>query len=160
MAPGVAINGLTGLHGGLSGTSLVGAGYDGKDPRIKLQLERTGLEYLVVRRHQDPVGLAMKRLSHMPGAEKNRRIPPQMSKLNDGTGGANAGRYGLSQSLKENRSRGKDKTLAANGARSSYEGQSGSQDDAGLSDRANEDGVGAILRSMWDKNFDFSASAD
>jgi hypothetical protein len=160
MASGVAINGLMGLHGGLSGTSLVGAGYDGKDPRIKLQLERTGLEYLVVRRHQDPVGLAMKRLSHMPGAEKNRRIPPQMSKLNDGTGGANAGRYGLSQSLKENRSRGKGKTLAANGARSSYEGQSGSQDDAGLSDRANEDGVGAILRSMWDKNFDFSASAD
>jgi hypothetical protein len=161
MAPGVAINGLTGLHGGPGGTSLVGAGYDGKDPRIKLQLERTGLEYLVVRRHQDPVGLYMKRLSQLPGAEKNRRIPPQISKMNDGTGGPNAGRYGLSQSLKENKSRGKDKPPAANGARSSYEGQSGSLDDTGLSDRANEDdGVGVILRSMWDKNFDFSASAD
>jgi hypothetical protein len=59
MAPGLAINGV---HAGLAGTgtSLVGAGYDGRDPRIKLQLERTGLEYLVVRRHQDPVGQALK----------------------------------------------------------------------------------------------------
>ncbi|KAF4632858.1 hypothetical protein G7Y89_g5256 [Cudoniella acicularis] len=160
MAPGVAINGLTGLHGGFGGTSLVGAGYDGKDPRIKLQLERTGLEYLVVRRHQDPIGLALKRLNQLPGAEKYRRIPPQNSRKAELAG--SAGRYGLSQSVKESRSRTKDgKIPTGNG---SYDGggqSGGSQEDTGLSGvRDEDDSVSAILRSMWDKNFDFSTSAD
>lgn len=161
MAPGVAINGVhAGLGAGV-GTSLVGAGYDGRDPRIKLQLERTGLEYLVVRRHQDPVGQALKRLSVLPGVERNRRIPPssQASKKSSVDGGS-AGRYGLSQSLKEGKSRtGKDKVMA--GTRSSFEGHVGSQDEAGMSGRASdEEGVGAILRSLWEKNFDLSASTD
>lgn len=150
MTPGAAINGLSGIQGGLGG--LVGTGYDGRDPRIKIQLERTGLEYLVVRRHQDPVGQALKRLSQLPGADKNRLIAAHSSKKSDGGAGA----YGLSQSMKESRRPGKDKT----GARSSYDG--GSQDDAGLSGRTNEDddGVGSILRSIWEKNYDLSTSAD
>ncbi|KAL2069698.1 hypothetical protein VTL71DRAFT_14377 [Oculimacula yallundae] len=166
MAPGVAMNGLSGLHGGLGGTSLVGAaGYDGRDPRIKLQLERTGLEYLVVRRHQDPVGQAIKRLSLLPGAEKNRRIPAHRPQ-NSTDQSVNTGRYGLSQSLKESRSRAKEANKQngdsnANGATSSYEGQSGSLDDGNMSDRGGDNNdTGAILRSMWDKNYDFSASAD
>ncbi len=159
IGPGLPITGLhAGMSGmsGIQGTSLVGAGYDGRDPRIKLQLERTGLEYLVVRRFQDPVGKSLKRLAQLPGAEKNRRIPPQSSKSTDGV---NAGRYGLSQSLKENRAKGQ--TPPAHGSGSSYEGQAGSQDDAGMGGRANDDdGAGAILRSMWEKSFDLSASAD
>ena len=165
MAPGLAINGVHAGLGAGAGTSLVGAGYDGRDPRIKLQLERTGLEYLVVRRHQDPVGQALKRLSVLPGVERNRRIPPssQGSKKGDsGEGSGSVGRYGLSQSLKEGTStsrKGKDKVVS--GARSSFEGHDGSQDERGLSSRANNDeSVGAILRSLWDKNFDLSASAD
>lgn len=157
ITPGAAINGLTGIHGGLSGSPLIGAGYDGRDPRIKIQLERTGLEYLVVRRHQDPVGKALKRLEKLPGMESNRRIPPNSAKKS----GVGAGAYGLSQSLKESRKIGKDHTAVASGARSSYEGQSGSQDDTGMNNRANEDdGVGALLRSIWEKSFDLSASAD
>lgn len=155
ITPGAAINGLSGIHGGLGGSSLVGAGYDGRDPRIKMQLERTGLEYLVVRRHQDPVGKALKRLDQLPGLENIRRIPSQSGKKGD-----RSSQYGLSQSLKESRNRGKDKTPPAGGARSSFEGQSGSQEDTGI-DRANEDdGVGALLRSIWEKSFDLSASAD
>ena len=147
MATGVAMNGL-----GLSG-ALVGAGYDGPDPRIKLQLERTGLEYLVVRRHQDPVGLALKRLNQLPGAEKYRRIPAQSSRK--GHGGT--GSYGLSQSLKDSRARNK----TTNGARSSYEEQSVGSQDSGIADRGgDDDGVGAILRSMWEKSYDLSASQD
>lgn len=162
MAPGVAMNGLAGLHGGIGGTSLVGgAGYDGRDPRIKLQLERTGLEYLVVRRHQDPIGQAIKRLSQLPGAEKNRRIPAHRPKTSTEQG-ANTGRYGLSQSLKESRSRAKEGNKQnVNGATSSYEGQSGSLEDGNMSDRGGDNSdQGAILRSMWDKSYDFSASAD
>ncbi|KAH9208713.1 hypothetical protein DL95DRAFT_395025, partial [Leptodontidium sp. 2 PMI_412] len=161
MAPGVAMNGLAGLHGGIGGTSLVGgAGYDGRDPRIKLQLERTGLEYLVVRRHQDPIGQAIKRLSQLPGAEKNRRIPAHRPKTSTEQG-ANTGRYGLSQSLKESRSRAKEGNKQnVNGATSSYEGQSGSLEDGNMSDRGGDNSdQGAILRSMWDKSYDFSASA-
>lgn len=161
MAPGLAINGV---HAGLAGTgtSLVGAGYDGRDPRIKLQLERTGLEYLVVRRHQDPVGQALKRLSLLTGAERNRRIPAsQPAKMGDSGGGSGSvGRYGLSQSLKEGKSRGgKEKGVGSgSGARNSYEGHDGSRDDGGISGRADDDG--SILRSMWEKSFDLSASAD
>jgi hypothetical protein len=160
MAPGVALNGLSGLHGGFGVPSLgSGAGYDGRDPRIKLQLEKTGLEYLVVRRYQDPVGKALKRLNQLPGAEKNRRIPHQRTE----SSGAN--RYGLSQSL-QSRSRGgggKDKSSPAanrNGV-GSYDGQASSHEDVGISDRVGGDeGVGAILQSMWQKSFDLSASAD
>ncbi|PMD35616.1 hypothetical protein L207DRAFT_378066, partial [Hyaloscypha variabilis F] len=166
MAPGLAINGVhSGLGAGV-GTSLVGAGYDGRDPRIKQQLERTGLEYLVVRRHQDPVGQALKRLSVLPGVERNRRIPPSSSsqankKGDTGEGSGSVGRYGLSQSLKEGRANRNGKDRVTNGARSSYEGHEGSQDERGLSGRANDDeGVGAILRSLWEKSFDLSASAD
>lgn len=162
MAPGVAMNGLAALHGGIGGTSLVGgAGYDGRDPRIKLQLERTGLEYLVVRRYQDPLGQAFKRLAQLPGAEKNRRIPAHRPKTSNEQG-ANTGRYGLSQSLKESRSRTKDGAKPnASAANSSYEGQSGSLEDGNTSDRGGEgNDQGAILRSMWDKTYDLSASAD
>ncbi|KAH8684692.1 hypothetical protein BGZ60DRAFT_398103, partial [Tricladium varicosporioides] len=157
MAPGVAINGMAGLHNGFGGTPLVGAVYDGKDPRIKLQLERTGLEYLVVRRHQDPIGLALKRLNQLPGAEKYRRIPPPNSGRKPELAGS-AGRYGLSQSMKENRNRTKDGNKV-----DSYDGggqSGGSQDDTGLSGaRDEDDSVSTLLRSMWDKNLDFSTSA-
>jgi hypothetical protein len=133
----------------------VGAGYDGRDPRIKIQLERTGLEYLVVRRHQDPIGAALKRLEKLPGVDKNRRIPAQNGRKSGESAGA--GPYGLSQSLKESRSRTKDK-IASNGARSSYEAQSGSLDEA--SDRGDDESVSSILRSLWEKSFDLSASTD
>jgi hypothetical protein len=84
-----------GFDGGMGGT---GAGVD---PRIKVQLERTGLEFLVVRRYQDPVGRAVRRLAHVPGGEKLRRIPGA-----GGRGGkAGKGGLGLSQSLKEGRAR-------------------------------------------------------
>lgn len=150
MASGVALNGLAGLHGGLGGTSLVGgAGYDGRDPRIKLQLERTGLEYLVVRRHQDPMGQAIKRLNQIPGVEKNRRIPHHPAK-----GSENNGHYGLSQSLKESRSRGQ-KTSG------SYEGHSPSLEDGHVRDRGiGGNGHGSLLRGMWDKSYDLAASTD
>lgn len=156
MEPQQMAPGLTSLH---SGSSLVGAGIDGRDPRIKLQLEKTGLEYLVVRRYQDPVGKALKRLSQLPGAEKNRRIPPQSAKKGE-SGSAGRHGHGLSQSLNQNRM--KDQTPPANGgAGSSYGDQSGNSDDASMSGRADgDDGVGAILRSMWEKSFELSASAD
>lgn len=151
-----------------SGSStLVGAGsgYDGRDPRIKNQLERTGLEYLVVRRYQDPVGKAVKRLNQLPGADKNRRIPAQNGTTlkNSGNGIGRAG-HGLSQSISQSRNgNGSTQTQTQlSTAGSSYEAPPvGSQDDASIRGRNDgDDGVGAILRSMWDKSYEMSASAD
>lgn len=161
MAPGVGMGALSGLHG---------AGYDGRDPRLKLQLERTGLEYLVVRRHQDPVGIALKRLEKLPGMEKMRRIPKK-----DGAAAAGAGRYGVggghSQSPKESRMRGKGPASSTSnggggggggGGRSSYDAaaaQASSPGDASERGGGGEDdGVTAILRSIWEKNFDSSST--
>lgn len=158
LAAGVGINGMGAVHGGFGSTSLVGAGYDGKDPRIKLQLERTGLEYLVVRRHQDPIGLALKRLNQLPGAEKYRRIPPQSShssRKSDG-GNGSVGRYGLSQSMRDSRGGASSRGTTVHG---SFEGDGEASLD-GLSGGEGDDGLNGVLRSMWDKSFDLSASAD
>ncbi|KAG9234712.1 hypothetical protein BJ875DRAFT_375856 [Amylocarpus encephaloides] len=159
IAPGVPMNGLSIHHQvGFGNTPLVGASYDGRDPRIKVQLEKTGLEYLVVRRHKDPVGLALKRLDNLPGAEKYRRIPQQPShRSTRSDGGGSVGRYGLNQSLKD--ASGGGRTTTANG---SYDGPPGSEGDAGGMSgvRDEDDTVSNILRGMWEKSFDLSASAD
>jgi hypothetical protein len=143
MAPG-AMNGLAGLHGSRGAPSLVDADAGGRDPRTRLQLERTGLEYLVVRRHQDPVGAALTRLQRLPGMERFRRIPG--ARRPD-----DAARFGLSQSLREGRARPADK--AVDGARSSFDAQPDGPD-------TTEDGTTALLRSIWEKSFDLSASAE
>jgi hypothetical protein len=159
------------LHGGGFGsTPLFGANDDRKDKRIKALLERTGLEYLVVRRHQDPVGLALKRLDKLPGADRNRRIPPQSRR---GTGatqnnenGSFGGRYGLSQSLRGNTTGNGPVGTRTNGtvtAAGSFDGdvEGGSDTTAGNGSERRDDGsVSATLRGMWDKNFEFGASAD
>lgn len=167
LAPGAAINGL-GLGIGLPGirpgevlAPLVGAGDDGKDPRIRLQLEKTGQEYMVVRRYQDPVGRAIKRLDKLPGADKHRRIPKHRTSERNGVTGESRSSYGLSQSLTERRRANRDvtkenSTLSASGTRSSYEaGSLESERSAG-----EDDGVSAILRSMWEKNLDLNASEE
>lgn len=170
--------------GGVAGLVGSGVGYDGKDPRIKAQLERTGLEYLVVRRYQDPVGAALKRLDKLPGAGKNRKIPAAVVKVKDNGGSAGRkGGLGLSQSLKDVR-KGGTGTGTATGAtttgsatptsgtfstgdaappKDSYGSQGDASGGAGASASAREDGddgISAILRSLWEKNFDFSSSAD
>jgi hypothetical protein len=151
---GITALGLGYAHAqsGVSGLVGSGVGYDGRDPRIKAQLERTGLEYLVVRRHQDPVGAALKRLERLPGTERYRRIPGGGKGKEKERDGGSLGRrsgLGLSQSLKDSRKSGTD---SAKG--SSY----GSHGDRGGG--GDDDGVSAILRSLWEKNFDLSSSAD
>jgi hypothetical protein len=169
MAPSGMGLGLNLHGGGFGATPLVGANYDRTDKRIKAQLERTGLEYLVVRRHQDPIGLALKRLDKLPGADRNRRIPSQSRR---GTGtesntiGSLRGRSGLSQSLRENTTGNGTAGTRTNGtvtAARSFEGDvdGGSDTTAGIGSERRDDGsVSAILRGMWDKSYEFGASAD
>ncbi|KAK4158341.1 hypothetical protein C8A00DRAFT_10859 [Chaetomidium leptoderma] len=49
--------------------------YDSRDPRISKTLERTGMEYLTVRRHLNPVARSISRVMQLPGLENSRRIP-------------------------------------------------------------------------------------
>lgn len=93
------------------GTPLLGTSYDGRDPRVRMQLERTGLEYLVVRRYQNPVKAAVKRLDSLPGSEKWVRIPTSGKNKSSAGGkrtrplsenlGLGVGSLGLSQSFKD-----------------------------------------------------------
>ncbi|KAI1748590.1 hypothetical protein F4782DRAFT_351420 [Xylaria castorea] len=160
---------------GVVGTSLLvgNTDYEHRDPRIGRLLERAGMEYLVVRRYQNPIARSIARLSHPPGANKNQRILKQ-----NGTNGTThgktsldldrAGRLGASKSMIQiAQSRPgtprRSTSIRTTGARSSYAG-----DDERLQDRisgssyveGNDDGLAALLRNLWDKNTDLSASQD
>lgn len=152
-APGAA-------HAGLVGAG-ASAGYDGRDPRVRIQLERTGLEYLVVRRHQDPVGKALRRLENLPGG--GRRIVDAGAR---GRGNSiRSSATGLSQSLRDSRrGMGSGSGSGSGGARSSFEDANngagaGGVDGSGENEDGDE-GVGALLRSIWEKSLDLSASAE
>ena len=162
---------------------LVGSSdYEHRDPRISRLLERTTMEYLVVRRYQNPIARSIARLSHLPGANnKMRNIPKQNG---NGTNGANTngrnsldidgggGRLGLSQSmthLSQQRSRPTTPRRPTSirtmtGATSSFEvhEQDGPNDrlsESSLVD-GNDDNLAALLRNLWDKSNDMSASQD
>ncbi|KAI1151351.1 hypothetical protein F4825DRAFT_359590 [Nemania diffusa] len=160
---------------GAVGSSLLvsSTDYDHRDPRIGKLLERTGMEYLVVRRYQNPIARSIARLSHLPGANKNQRIPRQpgtnvtpRGKPSRDLGAAD--RLGLSQSL-TNIARSRPVTprrptsIRALGPRSSYTGDDERLHE-GLSGSSygeeNDDGLDALLRNLWDKSTDLSASQD
>ncbi|KAL7622380.1 hypothetical protein AAE478_007884 [Parahypoxylon ruwenzoriense] len=162
---GVGVVGVSPLVGG--------TGYDNRDPRIGKLLERTGMEYLVVRRYQNPIARSIARLSHLPGADKTQHIPNQNGsngnvngKRTSALGGA--GRLGLSQSAGDAaKSRPatprRAASVRANGANSSFEAE-----EERLHDRISgssyvdgeDDGVSALLRNLWEKSMDLSASQD
>ncbi|KAL2266083.1 hypothetical protein VTJ83DRAFT_5435 [Remersonia thermophila] len=75
--PGLVGAGLHGPGGVGVGPLLPGLpnSYDPRDPRIARTLERTGMEYLTVRRHLNPVARSVARVMQLPGLENSRRIP-------------------------------------------------------------------------------------
>ncbi|TPX15472.1 uncharacterized protein E0L32_004452 [Thyridium curvatum] len=204
-----------------AGALIGGAGYDTRDPRIGKLLERTGMEYLVVRRYQNPVARSIARLSQLPGADKNRRIPnggtggggggggtPSRSGAGGGGGGGAAGhakrvseygggRFGLSQSFRDEQARQQQQRPSSaagpghgaavgnakrpvtpkratsyarpNGAGPSGEaagggggggGGGGALSGSSLVDGEDDDGTVALLRNLWEKNLDLSASQE
>lgn len=167
----------------VAGPLLGGAGLDGQDPRVNRLLERTGVEYNIVRRYQNPVARSLIRLAQLPGNDKARRIPrPGTS---GGTGNRNSahlaggGQFGLSQSFRDARDGGNDARRATapkrantsvrhNGTGSSLDTDDGGANrlhegqglsGASLVNGEDDDGIQAILRSMWDKStLDLAAS--
>ncbi|KAH0537998.1 hypothetical protein FGG08_005359 [Glutinoglossum americanum] len=152
IAPSAGVGGMPGVRTSAGGISTIGSGYgDVRDPRLQREFERTGLEYLVVRRYKNPVGDSIARLAELPGAQKNRRIPAQFSR---GYANSGDGPMGLSQSLRE---RGGRDLEDSGSARVSLDGTRGSKDDSrvnrpdsqGLG--RNSDEVEQVLRRMWDR---------
>ncbi|EHA54115.1 hypothetical protein MCOR27_006789 [Pyricularia oryzae] len=179
----------------VTGPLVGGAGYDARDPRVGKLLERTGMEYLVVRRYQNPVARSITRLSLLSSANNSRRIPHAngQSKTNhtrnasDYISGA-ASR--LSQSFKESdapiqsassaalnnlrqqqRPSGPKRAFSAVRANrnsseidtedggSRYGMNAGQRAGASLGG-ADGESTAALLRNLWEKNMDLSASQD
>lgn len=148
---------------GVSGPGYDGAG--GRDPRMGKLMERTGMEYLVVRRYQNPVGRSLGRLGAVPSSEKTKRIP------RTNTGSTNSKRsfdLAVRHARKTSASRPvtpRDATSIRTATGSSYEGEDDNRLNEGLSGSSlvggeDDDGTAAILRSLWEKSMDLSASGD
>lgn len=180
----------------VAGPLLGGAGYETQDPRVNRLLERTGVEYNIVRRYQNPVARSLARLALLPGNDKARRIPKGGATAHPSSRHSVHNFGGLSQSFRETTS-----TTTANGngngtttAQGQVQGRrpetpmrrayssikhsgAGSSldtdDDAGkmmaqeqrlsgasLVNGEEDEGIQAILRSLWDKSpVDLAASA-
>ncbi|ORY62636.1 uncharacterized protein BCR38DRAFT_313113, partial [Pseudomassariella vexata] len=164
----------SGSVGAVGASPLVGGGvYDTRDPRIGKMLDRTGSEYLVVRRYQNPIARSIARLHQLPNADKRQLIPKQNGHRSNGsthnkkTSNDSRG-YGLNESLvPSQRSRPptprRTESVRTNGANSSFEAEEDRIQDR-LSGSGFVDGddntVAALLRNLWDKNLDLSASQD
>ncbi|KAI2636764.1 hypothetical protein GGS21DRAFT_513118 [Xylaria nigripes] len=165
----------TGPAVGVVGASLlVGSNdYEHRDPRISKLLERAGMEYLVVRRYQNPIARSIARLSHLPGAMKSQRIPKR-----NGTSSSTCsrdpmdldgvGRLGSSHSMAHPaRSRPgtprRSTSTRTIGPQSSYE-----EEEERLHERisgsslaeSNDDEVTTLLRNLWDKSTDLVTNQD
>jgi hypothetical protein len=182
--PGIGM-GLAGVAAGAG--PLVGAsGYETRDPRLGKLLERTGMEYLLVRRHQNPVARSLARLGQIPGADKGRRIPkPGSSSASVGGHSRRGSDYGSIRSAARDRDlrdpsvaslitghgsssrRPSTPHMALHMTRSNGVGVNGDTDDGptGLSgsslvDRGEDAQTMALLRNLWDRNMDLSASQE
>lgn len=134
----------------------IGSGYGPEggagDPRIRMQLEKTGSAFMVVRRHQDPIAKSVRRLLVLPGGEKGRRIP--------GAGRVKAGKgVGLSQSLREGRSRGGLASGSLEDARPRGSFEDAASPVGSVESNGGDDGLAAILRGLWEKGPELSSSS-
>jgi hypothetical protein len=183
--PGQAIGG----GGGVIGTGPLlgagGAGYDGncgRDPRVSKLLDRTGMEYLVVRRYQNPVARSLVRLEQVAGLDRSRRIQRNGAMMTNlapsGNGEGTLPGYNPAPSITDHQGEDTDMSRPMTPGRASStranEGLSNlePEDDAarmqlrlsGGSSLLGVDGEGdaaaALLRNLWEKSFDMSASQD
>lgn len=161
----------TGTGGASPWIGVGGPGYDGgtsRDPRVGKLLEKTGMEYLVVRRYQNPVARSLNRLGRLPGLEKNKRIPRPSSVMSNGKRTPEpVSRHARNVSMPDPRQTAPMRRVASlrsNGAGSGYE----DDDVSRLSERLSgsslvgdeEDETASMLRNMWERSLELSASAD
>ncbi|KAM0741827.1 hypothetical protein ACQRIT_004684 [Beauveria bassiana] len=169
LEPGQAVGAVGGVVGPLIG--ITGAGYDGassRDPRVNRLMERTGMEYLVVRRCQNPIARSLNRLSRLPDIERSKRIPRPGTPLANGRRTAHEApaRHMRNVSMPDPRQAAASRrvaTIRSSGAGSSYDGDDAarlSERLSGSSETEEADGTTTLLRNLWEKSMDLSASTD
>lgn len=169
LEPGQAVGVVGGVTGPLIGIG--GAGYDGansRDPRVNRLMERTGMEYLVVRRCQNPIARSLNRLGRLPDLERSKRIPRPGTPVANGkrTAPEAPARHSRNVSMPDPRQTATSRrvaTVRSNGAGSSFEGDEGSRLSeriSGSSAAEETDDTSTLLRNLWEKSMDFSASTD
>lgn len=167
--------GVAGVGGAVGATPLIGVGgpgFDGgssRDPRVGKMLERTGMEYLVVRRYQNPVARSLNRLGRLADADKNRRIPRTSTPtMNGKRSGELPNRHTRNVSMPDPRQTvapRRSASIRTSGAGSSFEGDDVSRLNERLSGSSlvgveEEDGTTTLLRNLWEKSVELSASTD
>lgn len=169
--PGHSMPRNTGNRGTSPLIGVKGPGFDGansRDPRMGKLLERTGMEYLVVRRYQNPIARSLTRIGAVPDIDKPRRIP----RINTGSTNSKRSldlhiRHQRNINMPDSRRPVTPRTTATsirtNGAGSSFE------DDSRLEERLSgsslvgmdeDDETTALLRNLWEKSTDLNASAN
>lgn len=140
------------------------------DPRAGKILERTGMEYLVVRRHQNPVARSIARLNQLPMTERSRRIPASRqgvagSRVSGGLALGQSFRQStdLSRPVETNRPMAlyKDGSKLGDAAGTNFEGRPAQDEDlsgSSLTENAN-DNTTTLLRSIWDRRLDFASAS-
>lgn len=149
------------VNGGMA-TPLIGvsgSGYDGansRDPRVAKLIERADSEYLVVRRYQNPIARSLRRLQHHPDLDKALRIPK------GGMAGSIASRRSLQHHSRNVSTPAASRPVTPRTAPGSFQGDGDNTRLSGSSlvGSAEDDGVQALLRGLWEKPMDLSASAD
>lgn len=169
--PGQAVNGGSGTVGTSPWIGVGGPGFDGgtsRDPRVGRLLEKTGMEYLVVRRYQNPISRSINRLGRLPSIKKNQNIPLGNNAIVNGkrTGDGTA-RHARNVSMPDPRQTAQSRrvaTIRADGAGSSFDGDDMSRLSERLSDASltgeEESDIALNLRSLWDRPVELSNSAD
>ena len=126
-------------------------GYDGvsgRDPRLSRVMEKTGMEYRVVRRYQNPLLRSVSRLEDVPGWAGQRVVPRPGHARNSSLPPLRDEGSRPSTPLRAQTSRGGPRELL---------GREGINGDGAR--RGNGDGgVAAALRNLWEKPLDLSAS--
>lgn len=137
-----------------SAATLVGMpapGYDGgsgRDPRLSRVMEKTGMEYRVVRRYQNPLLRSVSRLEDVPGWAGQRGVPRGHAR-NSSLPPLRDGGSRPSTPLRAQTSRGGPRELLVREGIASGDG--------GVR-RGGDGGVAAALRNLWEKPLDLSAS--
>lgn len=136
-----------------SAATLVGMpapGYDGgsgRDPRVSRVMEKTGMEFRVVRRYQNPLLRSVTRLEDVPGWAGQRGVPRGGHARNSSLPPLRDGGSRPSTPMRSQTSRGGPRELL---------GREGISGDGAR--RGGDGGVAASLRNLWEKPLDLSAS--
>ncbi|RDA90409.1 hypothetical protein CP533_1033 [Ophiocordyceps camponoti-saundersi (nom. inval.)] len=170
LEPGQAVTGVGGVVGASPLIGIGGSSFEScRDPRVGKLLERTGMEYLVVRRYQNPVSRSINRLGRSLGWDNNRRTPRGTPASMNGHKHMDLnGRHTRNASTPETRlaiMTRRPASVRTVGTGASFDGDGVSR----LSERLSgpsvvgadeEDGTTALLRSIWDRSMDLGAGAD